>query len=62
MPWRWPSPFSAGKSAERATFNMKPKAVMTKRGKQIVIGLVVFIVMTMLAILLGLGPVVSSAA
>ena len=35
---------------------------MTKRGKHIVIGLVVFIVMTMLAILLGLGPVVSSAA
>jgi hypothetical protein len=35
---------------------------MTKRGKQIVIGLVVFVVMTMLAILLGLGPVVSSAA
>jgi Tfp pilus assembly protein PilX len=37
---------------------MKPKAVMTKRGKQIVIGVVVFVVMTMLAILLGLGPVV----
>jgi hypothetical protein len=41
---------------------MKPKEVMTKRAKQIVIALVVFVVMTMLAILLGLGPVVSSAA
>jgi hypothetical protein len=36
---------------------MKPQ----ERGKQIVIALVVFVVMTVLAILLGLGPVLSSA-
>jgi hypothetical protein len=34
---------------------------MTKLGKQIVIALVVFVVMTLLAILFGLGPVVHTA-